>query len=52
MYKNCSMIPDGVSTAGLCPFDCDTLVPYIVLSIVGAAFGSLKIMPLYIATIR
>ncbi|XP_076109093.1 solute carrier organic anion transporter family member 2A1-like [Mytilus galloprovincialis] len=52
MYANCTSIPDGQASAGLCPFECNTLIPYLLLNVLGYASGSLKIMPMFLATIR
>lgn len=52
MYANCTVIPDGQASAGLCPFECNTLIPYLLLNVLGYASGSLKIMPMFLATIR
>ncbi|XP_052063966.1 solute carrier organic anion transporter family member 2A1-like [Mytilus californianus] len=52
MYANCTVIPDGQTSAGLCPFECNALIPYLLLNVFGYICGSMNIIPMFMATIR
>ena len=52
MYSNCSCIPDGLATAGLCPNDCWAIYPWAVVNFLASVVGAMKIMPNFVMIIR
>ncbi|XP_076083962.1 solute carrier organic anion transporter family member 2A1-like [Mytilus galloprovincialis] len=52
LFVNCTQITSGQATAGLCPFDCNTFYPFIIVNVIGSFIGALSIMPMVIAKMR
>ncbi|XP_060063798.1 solute carrier organic anion transporter family member 2A1-like [Ylistrum balloti] len=51
-FANCTCIPDGKASAGLCETDCGMLYPFAVISFAAGFIVALSISPSIIAKIR
>ncbi|XP_053392350.1 solute carrier organic anion transporter family member 2A1-like [Mercenaria mercenaria] len=51
-FTNCTCVPNGEVTTGLCQFDCDMLWPFMIVSFIGSFLSSCLMMPTFVFIIK